>query len=98
MLDLGQNALSGDPFTEGVTRAPLLEQLYLDENRLEGTLPSVTAEGNGGTGMHLVKFSSLKWFYAQGNRLFGTVPSDHARVCASSRPDGRVQAVVRRAR
>ena len=39
-----------------MTRAPLLEQLYLDDNNLEGTLPSVTAEGNGGTGMHLVKF------------------------------------------
>ena len=36
VLDMGQNALSGDPFTEGVTRAPLLEQLYLDENRLGG--------------------------------------------------------------
>ena len=85
VLDLGQNALSGDPFTE-VTRAPLLEQLYLDDNNLEGTLPSVTAEGNGGTGMHLVKFSSLKWFYAQGNRLFGTVPSDHARLRVFTAP------------
>ena len=86
VLDLGQNALSGDPFTEGVTRAPLLEQLYLDDNNLEGTLPSVTAERNGGTGMHLVKFSSLKWFYAQGNRLFGTVPSDHARLRVFTAP------------
>ena len=86
VLDLGQNSLSGDPFTEGVTRAPLLEQLYLDENRLEGTLPSVTAEGNGGTGTHLVKFISLKWFYAQGNRLSGTVPSDHARLRVFTAP------------
>ena len=36
--------------------------------------------------MHLVKFSSLKWFYAQGNRLFGTVPSDHARLRVFTAP------------